>query len=406
MRSSTIDEHDAATLTRADIERALDTAGRSVTRLVTDHPDRVPVYTNSGRWVFDADPWAPVWTAGFLTGQLWIAAERTGDPWLRDAAEHYSLMLEHRKSDTKTHDIGFILDPSWGRWHDIAPSDHTRDVLIQGGRTMAGRFNDHGQYLSTWVDDGSTFIDVMMNIGVIFRAAALSGDAHLAEVATNHALTSRRYLVRGDASTVHEGWFDPRSGEFLRAATHQGYRADSCWARGQAWGIYGFGTAYRYTKDRRFLQTAQALAEFYMAKTGQAYVPPNDWDDPRPVLPYESSAACGAASAFLQLAELLAESSESGETPGGSSSQMDEDDARRYARYGAGIVSTLSGPRFLAAADDEWEGVIKHAMYHRRHGLGVDESVMWGDYYFVEALWRLHASEHLRRLAGIAQVSQ
>lgn len=396
MRLSAIETHPVATLTSADVSRALDIAAEAVSRLVQEHPNRVPVYTAGGRWVFDADPWAPVWTAGFLTGQLWILAQWTGNRRLRESAEHYSRLLEHRKTDTHTHDLGFILEPSWGRWHDLEPTRQTRDVLIQGGRTMAGRFNAQGRYLSTWVDDGSTFIDVMMNIGVIFRAAELSDDAGLLRIASEHALTSRRYLVRGDASTVHEGWFDPLSGEFLRAATHQGYRADSCWARGQAWGIYGFGTAYQHTRDRRFLDTAAALAEFYIAKTGEHYIPPNDWDEPDPPLRYESSAAAAAASAFLQLAELL--QGDDRQDGGGYSGQ-----ASRYARYGAEIVSALSTPDFLAAPGTGWEGVIKHAVYHRGNGLGVDESVMWGDYYYVEALWRLHASARLRTLAGMAE---
>lgn len=126
---------------------------------------------------------------------------------------------------------------------------------------MAGRLQAAGGYLSTWVDPGSTFIDVMMNVGIIFRAAEYSDDPALAEVALRHCRTSRRHLVRGDGSTLHEAWFDVASGQFLRGATHQGYRADSSWARGQAWAIYGFTTAYQHTGDADLFDSACRAAD-------------------------------------------------------------------------------------------------------------------------------------------------
>ena len=138
--------------------------------------------------------------------------------------------------------------------------------------------------------------------------------------------------------------------------------------RGHAWAIYGFGTAYQFTGDKRFLDTARRCADLYIEKVGDAFVGPNDWEEASPEFPYEASGASIAAAAMLQLAELLGE---------------DGDGYREYAR---GIVARLSTPEFLGTPDDPWEGIIKHSMYHRAEGMGVDESVMWGDYYFVEAL--------------------
>jgi unsaturated chondroitin disaccharide hydrolase len=218
----------------------------------------------------------------------------------------------------------------------------------------------------------SCFIDIMMNVGIIFYAAQQTGDADLRRVATEHCLTSRRYLVRGDGSTAHEGLFDVDSGAFIRQSTHQGWRDDSSWARGQAWALYGFGTAYRFTRDPRFLETAQRCADFYIEHTPAHGVPPNDWEEPGPAQPFESSAAAITASGLLQLAEL------SGEPPR----------AKRYRHYAATILTTLCSPEFLAVDTPGWEGVLKHAIYHERKGLGIDESVMWGDYFFVEALER------------------
>ena len=365
------------------VEEAMSVAAGQVRRLIDAHPDQIPIYTHGGHWHFDDDSWAPVWTGGFLAGMMWIFAERTGDPFWREQAERYSRLIEPRKLDTGTHDIGFLFTPSWGRWHAAAPSDATRDVLVQAGRTMAGRFNKAGKYLRTWVDAGSTFIDVMMNVGIIYQAAALSGETALADIATAHVVTSRRFLVRGDASVVHEGWFDPDSGEYLRAATHQGHRSDSSWVRGQAWAIYGFGTAFQWTGDSRFLDTARRCADLYIRQVGTDYVGPNDWCEPVPEFPYEASGASITASAMLQLAELLG-----------------PDRGAQYREYGRGIVARLSTPEFLGSAEEGWEGIIKHSTYHRRENIGVDESVMWGDYYYVEALDRLAKIEEAKASIG------
>ncbi|MGO4384407.1 glycoside hydrolase family 88 protein [Specibacter sp. RAF43] len=361
-----------------DTEHALDTAQEQVRRLITDHPGKIPVYTENGKWHFDDDAWAPGWTGGFLAGLVWIFAERTGEPWWREQAEKYSLLIESRKHDDGTHDLGFLFTPSWGRWHEIAPSARTANVLIEAGRTLAKSYNPAGRYLKTWVDDGSSFIDIMMNVGIIFQAGALSGDKRLTTIATQHSLTSRRFLVRGDASTIHEGWFDPKTGEFLRAATHQGYRSDSCWVRGLTWAIYGFGTAYQWSGDDRFLATAQACADLYIARTGERLIPPNDFDDPHPRLTTEASAASIAAAGLLQLAGQLG--------PAGN-------DYQDYARR---TLARLSTPEFLGRAAEGWEGIIKKATYHWGNGLGVNESVMWGDYYYVEALHKLSALDDAR----------
>ena len=361
------DSNGTRTLT---VDEALEFAEHQVRELITRAPGQLPTYTLGGRWVLDDDPWAPTWSGGFLTGMMWIFARRTGDQWWREQAERYSLLLEPRKNDTGTHDVGFVLEPSWGRWYDLDHTPQARDVLIQGGRTMAGRLQSAGGYLSTWVDPGSTFIDVMMNVGIIFRAAEYSGDARLREIALTHCRTSRRHLMRGDGSTVHEGWFDTSTGEFLRAATHQGWRADSSWARGQAWAIYGFTSAYRHTDEPDMLDAARRAADYYITRTADNGVPPNDWTDPEPSEPWEASAAAIAASAMLHLAAALG----------------DDPAADRYRRYGLTILATLRSTEFIAADTEGWQGILRHAAYHHRNRLGVDESVMWGEYYLVEAL--------------------
>ncbi len=355
-----------------DAERALDFAQRQVRALITNHPDYFPLFTEGGKWRHGKEAWTN-WCEGFLGGMMWVFARRTGDPFWRERAEHYSRLIEERQHDRTVHDLGFLFWSTWKRWFDLTGDPEVEARVLQAGRTMGLRFNPNGRYLRSFVAPESCFVDIMMNVGIVFYAAERTGDADLLGIATEHCLTTRRHLVRGDGSTAHEGIFDPETGEFLRQSTHQGWRADSSWARGQTWALYGFGTAYRLSGDQRLLDTAQRCADFYLERTPPHGVPPNDWAEPIPPRPFESSAAAIAASGLFQLASLTPE----------------PERAARYGQAARRILATLTTLEFLAIETPGWEGILRHGSYHERKGLGVDESVMWGEYFFVEALDKL-----------------
>ena len=357
---------------RPKLQTALDFAQVQVSQLITAHPDYFPLYTEQGKWKHTGEAWTN-WCEGFVGGMMWIFCRRTQDSLWRERAEHYSRLIEERKHDRNVHDLGFLFWSTYKRWYDLTGDSALNEVVITAGKTMGLRFKK-GQYLRSFVADESSFIDIMMNVGIVFYAALQTGDEDLLLKAHQHCLTTRRYLVRGDGSTAHEGIFDLETGEFLRQSTHQGWRGDSAWARGQAWALYGFGTAYCLTRDLRYLQTARACADFYLDHTSfegeSPGVPPNDWDAPRESVLLESSAAAIAASGLLNLAQLV----------------QDPLYAARYRQAALIILDTLTGPEYLAHQTPGWEGILKHGSYHQAKGLGVDESVMWGEYFFVEAL--------------------
>jgi len=356
---------------------AVEFAARQIRHLVETYPDYFPLYTVNGKWKHGGEAWTN-WCEGFLGGQLWLLYRHTGDsfgsaqdrPWWREQAEHYSRLIEHRRTDRSVHDLGFLFWPTWKRWYDLVGDPALNAVVIEAGRTLALRFKEKGRYLCSFVADDSLFIDIMMNVGIIFYAAQETQDEELWRIANEHCLTTRRTLVRGDGSTAHEGLFDTETGEFLHQSTRQGWRSDSSWARGQAWALYGFGTAFAFTRDARFLSTAEACADYYIERTPGHGVPPNDWDEPDVTLPYESSAAAIAASGMWNLAGLTGDPAR----------------AYLYREYALRILATLTTPEFLAVETPGWEGVLKRGIYHQRKRLGVDESVMWGDYFFLEAL--------------------
>ena len=229
------------------LERAFDFAASQVRATIARDPDFFPIYTKNGRWKHGGESWTD-WCAGFHTGMMWLIAERTGDPWWRETAEHYSRLLEHRQHDRDVHDLGFIFLNTYLPWYRLTGDDQLRQVLITAGRTLALRFNPRGKYLRSFVAPESLFIDIMMNVPLIFYAARETGDRDLYDLAVAHCRTTERTLVRPDGSTAHEGIFDPDTGAFLRQSTHQGLRADSTWTRGLAWSLYGFGTVFTYTQ--------------------------------------------------------------------------------------------------------------------------------------------------------------
>lgn len=366
---------------RALFENALQFARKQVRSLLDIHPDYYPLYTDRGRWEHQGQAWTH-WCDGFLPGMMWIFHKRAEKGsqeaafWLEKAI-HYTRPLEPRKLDREVHDLGFIFLSTYYRWYRLTKDPKLHDVLIQAGKTLAMRYQEKGQYLSSFVSANSLFIDIMMNVGIVFYAARETHDAVLREIALRHCNTTRRYLVRGDGSTAHEGLFDLDTGEFQKQTTHQGFRGDSCWSRGLTWALYGFGTSYEYSRDPRFLMTAQACADYFIIHAPADGVPPWDFNAPPERRgQVDTSAAAIAAAGLLRLCRLL----------------PDPVKGHFYWSTAIRILQSLCG-EYLAESDTSWEGILKGGVYHIHKGLGVNESVMWGEYFFVEAL-----EDALRRL--------
>jgi len=219
----------------------------------------------------------------------------------------------------------------------------------------------------------SNFIDIMMNVGIIFYAALETNDTALLELAHKHCQTTRRTLVRGDGSTAHEGIFDLNTGEFLKQTTQQGYRGDSCWSRGLAWSLYGFGTCFQLTRDPTYLEVAQLNADWWLAHVAEDGVAPWDFDAPLSGTLIRSQVdTSGSAIAAVGLFNLA---------------ELSPSVARRKAYLDCALrtVDSLT-TRYLGEGEDGWEGILRGGVYHIHKDLGVNESVMWGEFFFVEAL--------------------
>jgi unsaturated chondroitin disaccharide hydrolase len=349
---------------------ALDFAASQARRVITKYPGYTPMYTVGGLWNREGERWTN-WCEGFFPGVLWLLHRHTGDADWRRLAEQYTRPLEPRRHDRTVHDLGFLFLSTYLRWYRLTGDEALRQVLIQAGRTLALR-RQKGGYLASFVGPHSLFIDIMMNVGLILWAANETGDESLRRVALEHCRTTQRYLVRPDGGTAHEGLFDPETGRFLHESTHQGLKAESTWSRGLAWALYGFTTVYRLSGEPEFLETARRCADYYLRRAPAGLVPRWDFDAPDDdSQPWDSSAGAIAASGLWDLSE-----------------QVSGPDRARYRTAALTALRTLCSDAFLARSRPEWEGILLHGVYHYPKGLGVDESVAWGDHFFVEAVMK------------------
>jgi unsaturated chondroitin disaccharide hydrolase len=318
------------------------------------------------------------WTVGFTPGMLWLAHRATGRAEYADEALARCRRFLARKDDDSTHDLGFVFYPSYVRGYRITGQAWLRDGAVAAARTLARRYNPAGRYLRAWgrldTDEraGETTIDAMMNLALLYWAAGVTGDGRLAEIASAHAETTARTLVRPDGSTYHVYELDPRTGEPRRGFTHQGYADWSTWPRGQAWGIYGFARSADQAARPDFLRVSERLADHFLRRLPDDRVPFWDFDDPAiPDAPRDSSAGAIAASGLLELA-------------------TDEDDPAAAARYRQAAVELLLDLYRHASSRGrpEQQGILLHGTWHKAANFAVDESLMFGDYYFMEALAR------------------
>ncbi|HYC96125.1 MAG TPA: glycoside hydrolase family 88 protein, partial [Sphingomicrobium sp.] len=322
------------------------------------------------------------WTNGFWTGMMWLAWEMTGKDAYREAAEDNVLSFVERlerRANVDHHDLGFLYTLSACAAHQLTGSETGRAAGLQAAKLLLGRYDPVAKVVQAWGDmrdpaqRGRMIIDCNLNLPLLFWASRETGERSFAEAATRHLEQAARYLVRPDASTYHTYFIDTATGEPRFGSTHQGYSDDSCWARGQAWGIYGFALGGVHTGNRDYFELAARLASYFLNRL------PEDgvccWDlifTDNNRTPRDSSAAAIAACGLLELVKALPISDPRRET---------------YASWAWRIVKHL-GSAYLAPIEGS-NALLLHGVYHMPNGAGVDEACIWGDYFYLEALMRL-----------------
>lgn len=316
------------------------------------------------------------WTSGFFPGSLWYMYEWTSDKTWRSRAERWTASLEREKNNTGTHDVGFMIFCSFGNGYRLTGNENYKEVILQAAQSLATRFNPSVGCIKSWDFMGENkfpvIIDNMMNLEILFWAAKNGGKKEWYDMAVSHALKTMRDHVRDDGSTYQVVLYDAATGEVQRKQTRQGYTDESTWARGQAWGLYGFTMTYRETGDGRFLKTAKKLADYFIDHLPADHVP--YWDFNAPSIPDEerdASAGAIASSGLLELSALVSE----------------QKLKKKYRNTALNILKSLSSPGYLAKGTDS-SGILLHGVGFKQRGKEVDVSLIYADYYFIEALLR------------------
>lgn len=313
------------------------------------------------------------WTSGFFPGSLWYAYELTGDEALKAEAVKYTTLLNPLRHYDGTHDLGFMVNCSYGNALRLSPHDTIPAVIIETADNLCSRFDDGIGCIRSW-DFGKwnfpVIIDNMMNLDLLFSASRLTGNPYYKETAIRHANTTLGNHFREDMTSWHVVSYND-DGTVERRQTFQGRNDDSAWARGQAWGVYGYTAAYRETGDRTYIDAAVRIADMIMEKvTTDDAVPYWDYDAPAGEdTPRDASAAAVTASGMLELSTML-------------------EDGSRYFDYAERILKSLSGEDYLAAEGENEGFILKHSTGSLAHGSEIDVPLNYADYYYLEGLQR------------------
>lgn len=318
------------------------------------------------------------WTSGFFPGSLWYLYELTGDDaWLVPAVK-YTEGMEHIKHFTGNHDIGFMIFCSFGNGLRLTDKKEYEDVIITAAESLCSRFRPGAGVIQSWnARSGWTcpvIIDNMMNLELLFESTRMSGDSTYWNIAVSHADQTLKNHYRPDMGCYHVIDYDPETGEILNRHTWQGYSHESSWARGQAWGIYGYTMSYRYTKDEKYLDHAVKAADFWVNHHNLPadLVPYWDFDAPGiPDEPRDASAAAIAASALYEL-----------------SSYVGDVKAESYKITADRILESLGSPAYRAELGGNGNFVLMHSVGSAPHNVEMDVPLVYADYYFLEALKR------------------
>jgi len=322
------------------------------------------------------------WCSGFWPGILWYDYEFSKDPVILEAAKKYTASLQFLSEiPAFDHDLGFLLFCSYGNGYRLTKDSSYKRILLRAADTLATLFNPKVGTILSWPREvkaqnwpHNTIMDNMINLELLFWAAANGGSHHLYDIAVSHADKTMRYHFRTDYSSYHVAVYDTVDGHFIKGVTHQGYADNSMWARGQAWAIYGFTMVYRETKDPKYLDFVQKVADVYLSRLPKDGIPYWDFDDPNiPNAPRDASAAAVTASALIELSGYV----------------KDAKASLRYKIAALKMLRSLSLSPYKAGATKS--AFLLHSTGNKPKGSEIDYAIIYADYYYIEALTRLKA---------------
>lgn len=320
------------------------------------------------------------WCSGFYPGTLLALYGQTHDAALKTEADRIMKVLEKERYNTHTHDLGFMMYCSFGTANQMSPSDAYKQILINSAKSLSTRFNPKVGCIKSWDSKPSDFIviiDNMMNLELLFWATKATGDSSFYKIAVTHANTTLQNHFRPDGSSYHVINYNPETGAVQQKKTAQGYANESAWARGQAWGLYGYTVMYRETHDKKYLDQANKIAGFILNNPNLPADKIPYWDFNAPNIPdalRDASAGSIMASALLELCRY-----NTGKQ------------AKTYYNTAEQILRSLSSATYKSVPKANGGFLLQHSVGHLPAGTEIDASLTYADYYFVEAMNRYKA---------------
>lgn len=323
--------------------------------------------TSGSRW----------WTSGFYPGSLLYLYEYSRDTALLKEEKRVEKIIEKEQFNKGTHDLGFMMYCSFGAANRLNPSGEYEQILMNSARSLSTRFNATAGVIKSWDHVAWKYpviIDNMMNLELLFWATKFSGDSSFYRIAVTHANTTMKNHYRTDNSSWHVVDYDTTDGHVISKKTHQGYADYSAWARGQAWGLYGYVVMYRCTKDNRYLVHANKIARFITTHPSMPEDKIPYWDYHTPEIPAtyrDASAAAITASALLELSRYTTATQ-----------------SNAYKGFAEEILRSLASPTYTAAYGGNGGFILKHSTGHLPGNSEVDVPLTYADYYYIEAMLR------------------
>lgn len=369
-------EEPIALVVERGLERATDQALR-MAKTLENEEGRLPKSIFDGKLETSDYSW---WCSGFFPGELWYLYENTPTEELKKYAEMYTDRVEEVKNITYSHDVGFMLNCSYGNGLRITSNPAYKDVLITGARSLATRYNSQLGLIRSWdfnkdIWQYPVIIDNMMNLELFTWTTRETRDEQFREMAISHADKTMQNHFRPDYSCYHVVSYDTITAQPHIKQTHQGAADESAWARGQAWALYGYTMMYRETGIPAYLEQARRIATYLMNHPTMPAdkIPYWDFDAPGiPDVPRDASAAAIMASALIEL----------GQTDGG-------DFGKQCMQFAEQQIRSLSSPDYLAQPGSNCDFALMHSTGNFPGNGEVDVPLSYADYYYVEALLRL-----------------
>jgi hypothetical protein len=347
--------------------------------MLADKDNKLPqTIGDDGELVTCTSSW---WVSGFFPGQLWYMYEYTNDEKYKKWAEEYTKRVADQQYATDTHDLGFVIFCSYGNGYRLTGNEDYLSVIENASESLITRFDSTIGCIRSW-DRASwneqwqyaVIIDNMMNLEMLEWSAQKFNKPVFSHVARTHANTTMENHFRPDGSSFHVVSYDTITGEPELKHTAQGYSHSSAWARGQAWGLYGYTMMFRETGDSAYLGQAVEIADFIVnhPRLPEDKIPYWDYDAPGiPDAKRDASAGSITCSALLELHQYV-----------------EGDKSAMYLKTAKEQLASLCSEKYLAKPGENANFILKHGVGHMPNGSEVDVPLTYADYYFVEAMLR------------------